>query len=325
MLINMLITIDGGTTNTRLTLIENGKITDRIKKKVGARDSLDGSPLKNAVRDGISELLGRNDLTESRVDAVVLSGMIGSASGLAEIPHITAPAGRKELSRALVQLNIPEICSVPLTFIPGVKTFSCLGKDRTVSELSALAAGCDIMRGEETEIVGILSAYGENTRGAAVILPGSHLKIVRTDVEGRIVDFSTSISGELMRAAAENTILSQSLQGVFPKKADEDWLRAGFDAAGKLGLNSALFKIRILSNFASVSPEKLYAYLMGAVFREDVLSAASAGKVITGGSDPFRHALSTLLRDLCEVKELDDDLAENCSAIGAEAILTGAD
>lgn len=316
----MLITIDGGTTNTRLTLIENGNVIDRIKKKVGARDSLDGSPLKTAVRDGIRELLSGNSLTENRIDAVVLSGMIGSASGLAEIPHILAPAGKNELAGSLVRLEMPEICSVPLTFIPGVKTFDSLRKDGMTAELSALAAGCDIMRGEETELVGILESTGIPRKSASVMLPGSHLKLVRLDAEGRIVSFTTSMSGELMRAAAENTILAQSLQGVFPKKADDDWLRAGFDAAGKLGLNSALFKIRILANFASVEPEKLYSYLMGAVFREDVLAASRSETVVIGGSEPFRSALSTLLGGLCDVKTLDDALAENCSATGAEAI-----
>lgn len=322
----MIITIDGGTTNTRISLVSDKTIRDRIKTRVGARDSLDGTPLRETVRDGIKELLARNRLSENDITAVALSGMIGSESGLKDIPHILAPAGKEELRQAAVRADMPEITGIHMYFIPGVRTFGtdAFTQNMSAAEICRSATDCDIMRGEETELVGITEAFpsviGENT---TVILPGSHMKLIRTDSAGRITGFRTSISGELIRAIAENTILSHSIGNIFPGKADEEWLREGFDFAGRNGLGDALFKIRVMANFAGTSPEKLYAFLTGAVLREDVIAAAESERVVIGGSDPFRSALACLLGRRCEVTALDNRLAEECSAIGAEAIVRG--
>ena len=322
----MIITIDGGTTNTRISLVSEKTIIDRIKTRVGARDSLDGTPLRETVRDGINELLERNRLSEDDIAAVALSGMIGSESGLTDIPHILAPAGNEELRRAAVRADMPEITGIPMYFIPGVRTFprDTFRDGMSAAEICCTAAGCDIMRGEETELVGIEEALsGVICENTTVILPGSHMKLIHTDSVGRITDFRTSISGELIRAIAENTILSHSIGDAFPGKADAEWLREGFDFAGRNGLGGALFKIRVMANFAGAAPEKLYAFLTGAVLREDVLAATESERVVIGGSDPFRSAIACLIDKKCEVVVLDDKLAEECSAIGAEAVICG--
>lgn len=301
----MIITIDGGTTNTRLTLIDGGRIIDRIKKSIGA--GVGGDDLKSAVRAGISEIIERN--SGKKVEKVVLSGMIGSESGLCNIPHIIAPAGVDELRKSLVTLEMPEITKLPMVFIPGVKTFSD-ADEKPLCEL-------DIMRGEETELCGIMSRLGK--KAATVLLPGSHMKIINTDENGRIISFCTSISGELTRAAAEHTILQRSINGAFPKKADEEYLRRGFDYAMLHGINEALFKVRVQGNFLKTPPEKLYAFLLGAVLRDDVLSAKSrGGLVIIGGSDPFRSALDVLISG--EKLLVDDEISEMAAAYGAELI-----
>ena len=45
----MIITIDGGTTNTRISLVSDKTIRDRIKTRVGARDSLDGTAFRRTT------------------------------------------------------------------------------------------------------------------------------------------------------------------------------------------------------------------------------------------------------------------------------------
>ena len=59
------------------------------------------------------------------------------------------------------------------------------------------------------------------------------------------------------------------------------------------------------------------------MLREDVIAAAESERVVIGGSDPFRSALACLLGRRCKVTALDNRLAEECSAIGAEAIVRG--
>ncbi len=311
----MIIAIDGGTTNTRLTLIASGRVIGRVKRRAGARDGGNGgnAALAEAVKSGIDELLGSCGVTEGDVRLIALSGMIGSETGLACVPHIVAPAGTEELRAAVSVRRMPEISPLPFAFIPGVKTFS----DPANAPLEAM----DVMRGEETELAGILSRFGTGRRVTAV-MPGSHLKIVDIDERGRICAFRTSLSGELSRAAAENTILRQSLGEVFPRVADGEYLRRGFDYACEHGVNEALFKVRIQANFVrAASPEQLYAFLMGAVLRDDVRSILSTGgHIVVAGSDPFRSALRELLGGAAAI---DDGLAENAAAIGAELITRG--
>lgn len=298
----MIISIDGGTTNTRLSLVAEGRVVDRLKLRVGARDKR--CELSASVRDGISRLLSANGLNESAVSHAALSGMIGSESGLCNIPHITAPAGLHELKNAVVQTDIPEITSLPMRFIPGVRTFT----DPKSKPLDSL----DIMRGEETEIVGTLHMTG--LRGdLTMLMPGSHMKIVEVR-EGRITAFRTSISGELSRAAAENTILKQSIGDAFPRLADTEFLREGFDYAEKHGINEALFKVRVLANFIGATGEQLYSFLLGAVLRDDVRSVkATGGRVLIAGSEPFRTALG----ELTGGELVPEDVSENAAAVGA--------
>ena len=69
--------------------------------------------------------------------------MITSEFGLYNLPHITVPAGIKELYDAMKEVTIPEISEIPFVFIPGVKVTG-EGLHKT-----------DMMRGEETELVGL--------------------------------------------------------------------------------------------------------------------------------------------------------------------------
>ncbi|MCI8387185.1 MAG: hypothetical protein HFE63_01810 [Clostridiales bacterium] len=314
----MIITIDGGTTNTRFTLIESGKIYDRLKLQVGVRDTAisGSSALSSAVRDGISELLKRNDLCERDISSIALSGMICSESGLYNSVHVITPTGIDELRQHSVRVMMPDITQIPMIFIPGVKTFD----SPSISELS----GLDIMRGEETEIIGILSSIHPPERHITALMPGSHMKIVSLE-NRQITSFRTSLSGELIRAAAENTILNRSLSGVYPHIADEEYLRRGYRYAKLHGINEALFKVRVQANFIDgVTSEQLYAFLMGAILHDDIRSTIeTGGDIIIAGSNPFRSALAVLLGDEGQnVTVLPEKLAEECSAIGSELIVS---
>lgn len=313
----MIIAIDGGTTNTRLTLIDCGRVIDRVKRRVGVRDTLKSgnSTLSEAVKSGVSELYEKHPELCKDVKLIVLSGMIGSESGLCAVEHIPAPAGINELRKGAKKIFLPEISNLPFVFIPGVKTFT----DPRKTDLSKL----DVMRGEETELIGIIASLGDTAGPIVAIMPGSHMKIVDIDANGRIEMFRTSMSGELIRAAAENTILYQSLGNVYPKHADDEFLQRGYDYAEKHGINEALFKIRITANFiGDAKSEQLYAFLMGTLLRDDINSILSSeGNIIIAGSDPFRSAIASLLQNKTrQFAVLPDELSEECSAVGAEII-----
>ncbi len=152
---NWIITVDGGTTNTRACLWKGETLVSRAGREVGVRcTAVDGNNnrLKEAVRDCIREALASAGAPEGELKAILASGMISSNVGLAEVPHCPAPAGAKELAAAARQVVMPEISSVPITIIPGVKN--------PVDPVDLQSfGGMDMMRGEEVETLALLGAY----------------------------------------------------------------------------------------------------------------------------------------------------------------------
>ncbi|MBQ8388647.1 MAG: 2-dehydro-3-deoxygalactonokinase [Clostridia bacterium] len=301
------ITVDGGTTNTRLYLVCDGSVVAEEKLSVGARNGAEA--LKSAVKDGISRLLDGCGITENQVTAILASGMITSEYGLCNLPHITLPAGRRELREAMERVEFPEISALPWYFIRGVKSVG-----ETLEET-------DVMRGEETELMGILD--GDAASGALYVLPGSHSKHVSVDGEGRIVGFCTMLSGELFAAVMQNTILRDAADFEHNTVIEEKLYR-GYEYCRDRGINEALFKTRILKNLFAASKEECYSYLLGCVLCHEV--GAIIGRpeeaVIIGGQKQFRLALSSLLRRYGEkrVVTLSDEAVARSTALGAVKI-----
>ena len=75
------ITIDTGTTNTRVTLWKNKKAIYKSSREVGVRDTaVDGNNLrlKASIKDGIEEVLLKNNLHLDDVSNIIATGMITS-------------------------------------------------------------------------------------------------------------------------------------------------------------------------------------------------------------------------------------------------------
>ena len=187
------ITIDSGTTNTRVSLVIDGRIADTRKFNVGAKKGMEnGQLLRDALRGDIADILQTNGMNEEQIECILASGMITSEFGLVNLPHIIAPAGAKELHESLYRCSLPEISRLPFVFVRGIKT----GGDALEN--------VDMMRGEETELLGSFEGAG------TYILPGSHSKIIEVDEQGRVVRFKTMLTGEMIAALSQNTILTGS-------------------------------------------------------------------------------------------------------------------
>ena len=304
------IAIDGGTTNTRLSLVEDGRVTATVARSVGAGSNTeDGSLMKQTVREGLAELLGRKDLTEKDVTAVIASGMITSERGLHCLPHTTAPAGLRELHETMEIVSIPDACPLPIHFIRGVRT---IGDSPTM---------CDMMRGEETELQG-LPRY-EN---AVYVLPGTHSKIVETDEMGRIARFHTHMTGEMAAAISSHTILGQAVS-LKTTEADNEALLAGYTTASEQGISAALFKVRIGKNLFSYNEKQTYGFFLGAILASEVdaILRAEAPLVVIGGKRVLREALALLLRTVGDkqIVCVSDAEAAEAPALGAVRIFEG--
>lgn len=275
--------VDGGTTNTRVTLMENGQAIGTRRIPLGARAGIDGTQtLKDALREAISDLLHEHSLAESDVCRVLASGMITSEFGLCALPHLQAPVGIAELHASMHDATFAEITSIPFTFIRGVKM------------LGNALDGTDMMRGEETELMGLVSASdGE----CLYILPGSHSKLVEIDRNGRIVRFSTMLTGEMIAALSQGTILRDAVDLSVTALCEKKLLE-GCRYAAEHGINEALFKVRILKNLFSATAVECYSFFLGAILSAeiDAIARSPIQTIVIGGKAQLKRATALLLQ-----------------------------
>lgn len=293
------IIIDGGTTNLRVYLIDgSGSIIASEKAEGGVKyTAIDGnnSRLKVMLRECLEAVLKKASLGYGDIGRCVAFGMITSGLGLLEIPHLAAPAGVEELRAGMQKARFEDICPLEIEFIPGVRNFKGSVDTENVS-------GMDMMRGEETESMGLYSLMGLK-KEALLVLPGSHNKFVHISAEGKILGCMTSISGELLDAITHHTILSGSVGGSFcsAEEYSSELALAGAAECEKSGIGRAAFAGRILGLLGSADRASVQSYLLGAVLYEDYkamksFSGLSEGlEIIVAGKDPVRQALCDIL------------------------------
>lgn len=295
-----IVTIDAGTTNTRSSLWQDGKLIAQAQLEIGVRTSaINGHnlELKQALRDTMLMVLAKAGVPVSDVALVLASGMITSSMGLLELPHLIAPVGIAQLAEGMRRVDMPEVCTQPLWLIPGVRN--------AVQQVGLHNhEAMDMMRGEETEVIGLLSRLGLEGR-AMLIMPGSHTKLVSIDDEARIAGCASTIAGELLQVITQGTLISGSLDAMFAQSFLPDMVLAGAAAAQNTGLARACFNVRILAQFTEVQRNERANYLLGAVLSGDVLALKNSSaiqmrpdtRIVIIGKPLLRDALALLIAE----------------------------
>ena len=289
----MYIVIDGGTSNTRFYTVDRSRVTPCAHAGVGAGDPA-----------GLAAFV-RATLATLPTDApVIASGMITSPTGLYALPHLRAPVGIDELHRGMQRVLLPEISPQPFYFIPGVRTDE------------------DMMRGEETELAGLTPRLSPD---AAYILPGTHSKCILINGEGKLCDFCTMLTGELLAAVKNATIIGQSF--TFCEEFLEEFLCQGFDYCRRYGIDQALFRCRTLALLHRCTPQEVYSFCLGAVLCPEVerIRQIPVQRLYVGGKRELRLPETLLLQRYSgkEVCCLPETACANAVPNGAVRIFTG--
>ncbi|MDI6871430.1 MAG: 2-dehydro-3-deoxygalactonokinase [Bacillota bacterium] len=335
------VAIDGGTTNTRASVVDLESLAVRAtaRRAAGARNTgaQGRESLEAATAEAVSSALEQAGVVEEEVAEVVASGMITSEAGLLDVPHVVAPAGVREVAQGTVRRLFPPIWPAPITFVPGVKVLEVpyqSGRPVPVERIMTQ----DIMRGEESETLGLLHLL--KLRGPAIfVLPGSHTKLLLVDEENRITTSVTTIAGELASAVASATLLARSLESGNLGTVDEEAALAGFEAARRHGLGRSLFSLRLLHLLAATNVDQRKSYLWGALVAGDVaaleadprlgpLARGEHGEValLIGGSDPLRSFFGLIFRQWAasrpalHVNVLAPEVVAQASAVGATLV-----
>lgn len=298
---SVLLIVDGGTTNLRVTMLdsENHQILAITKAEGGVKNTaIDGNNerLKLLLKECIQKVLEKTGKTVSDVKRCIAYGMITSGMGLFEIPHLSAPASVLDLRKGIKTAIFEDILPIKIEFIPGVRNFYGNVNPDNVSLM-------DMMRGEEVESVGLYSLLNLH-EDALFILPGSHNKFVHMDKEGRIIGCMTSISGEMLDAMTHHTIISGSVDGDFCSEENyqSNYAINGARECLRCGLGRAAFAGRILQTLGGLEKSTIQSFILGAVLAEDCKALQSFAdgsaniKTYVAGKAPLQQAVYDVLK-----------------------------
>lgn len=241
--------IDCGTTNTRVYILnEENRIVAEGARKVGVRNtSMTGSKdaLRNGVCEAIVEAAELAGIKPTDLEFAIASGMITSEIGLLEIPHLVAPIGLDELAAnvRLVQGGEALPIDIPILFIRGIR--NNYGDNATLRDIRNV----DFMRGEETQVVGILEEFAV-TEPVNIIVLSSHTKIIHADAAGKIVASLTTLSGQLYEAILKETMIGKSLTENNTEKSGgysfEEVVAIATEVANEVGLDRCMMIPRFM-------------------------------------------------------------------------------
>lgn len=288
------IAADWGTSNLRVWgLNRDNQVVAETSSDQGMA-KLDRSGFEPALLALTSDWLPQN-----RQTPVVCCGMVGARQGWIEVPYRQVPCkpvrfdavGRPETqdSRLLVFI------------VPGVKQTE---------------PAPDVMRGEETQIAGIIS---DDPQFAGVLcLPGTHTKWVRIHA-GEIVGFRTFMTGELFSLLSAHSVLRHSLDGT---GTDGREFAASVEAmaAEPAQLAARLFSIRAQSLVSELSPATAKARLSGLLIGAELAAAKDdwSGQAVTiVGNGPQAELYAEGLRALGQEPRMVD--AAHVTLVGLQS------
>jgi 2-dehydro-3-deoxygalactonokinase len=215
---------------------------------------------------------------------VLLCGMVGSRNGWVEAPYAPCPADALSLAALRVRFTADE---TDISIVPGVVAKS----DHDAP---------DVMRGEETQLIGALALRPELSQGRHLLaLPGTHTKWATIE-DGRITHFKTALTGELFALLRDHSTLVK-VGGDEGLSAGEGFTR-GLEryAAAPGDLLHQLFEVRSRQLIDGWGAGFALDFLSGLLIAADVergarMTAADAPITLIGDpllTDRYAQALS---------------------------------
>ncbi len=209
---------------------------------------------------------------------VLMSGMTSSSIGIRELPYAPLPFSM-DGSNAIVKE------------LPAGKDFP-----HAVWMISGVSSHKDIMRGEETQLVGLASLDNKMfpNEGAVCIFPGTHSKHVRVE-KGRVVDFKTYMTGELFQLMIHHSILKDAIaednkQGLLAG-SETDAFCLGIKESGTSNLLHNLFSIRVNHLFGRSTKWENLFHLSGLLIGSELRSLTNEERgriLLCSGSNMYQ-------------------------------------
>jgi 2-dehydro-3-deoxygalactonokinase len=268
------IAVDWGTSSFRAYRLDaDGGILDRRSAPLGIMQ-IEDARFAKALESQVGDWLAAGEAQ------VVMSGMIGSRQGWLEVPYASCPARVDQIVAGVREVRWE---GHRAWIAPGLST-----RDP--------ASVPDVMRGEETQIMGVLDQLPAS---AWICLPGTHSKWVEVR-DGTVVRFSTHMTGEVFALLRAHSILGRMMSDA---PTDPQWFAAGVRRAQDSGgLLHHLFGVRAQGLFGELPDEVSASYLSGILIGHELVAARSASSAVflLGAKtlvEPYQHALRQFGRE----------------------------
>ncbi|CAG5008484.1 putative 2-dehydro-3-deoxygalactonokinase DgoK1 [Dyadobacter sp. CECT 9275] len=296
---NFLLGCDWGTTSFRLRLINvtSGRVVGELMSQDGIAKT--NIAWKQPEWGGLSRMAFFCKCLKQQIDTLaskqgfnpegiplVVSGMASSSIGMADVPYTSLP----------FSLNAEE-----LNFL---RVSATVDFPHEMILVSGLKTDTDVMRGEETQLIG-LSGLIEipAEQETVVILPGTHSKhnYIRNNV---LVDFKTFMTGEVYELLTKHSILKDSVEPFHQsawRKEDRDAFIQGVRDGSSSPLLQKMFTVRINHLFSQLDKSANSFYMSGLLIGSELSYLADENDrrplVLCGGSqlsDLYNTAMDIL-------------------------------
>jgi 2-dehydro-3-deoxygalactonokinase len=201
-----------------------------------------------------------NEPFSGEVNQVLISGMASSSIGLEELAYAEVPFSLDGENALVASIAKTDDFPFDIFLISGVRVID------------------DVMRGEETQILGLVTSnnFIDPNTDVICILPGTHSKHIVIK-HFQVVDFKTYLTGELFQLLSTKSVLKGSVEhqlGI--EELNELNIQAFYrgidDSAPPLTLLNKLFSVRTNDLFGVMTKEDNYFYLSGLLIGNEIRS-----------------------------------------------------
>jgi len=248
--------------------------------------------------------------TESALNKLplIISGMASSSMGIIDLPYKEMPFS---VDGADLEIKV-------------IESDNFFGNTIIIS---GARTNNDVMRGEETQLVGC--SHNSGKEETIYIFPGTHSKHIHVK-EGKATHLSTYMTGEFFELLSQKSVLSTSV------KESEDLhfekhpasFEQGVKDSKEMNLLQGCFRVRTNDLLGKYTAHENHFYLSGLLIGTEMAELLSKGyskiTLVSGGklSNYYRSAFNVLnsTRSTLEVQDADEAVAKGQYKIYEKAL-----
>ncbi|MEX0770519.1 MAG: 2-dehydro-3-deoxygalactonokinase [Balneolaceae bacterium] len=231
---------------------------------------------------------------------VVLSGMGSSSIGLRELPYSRLPL---DLNHPVLKMEILERTS---------------GFPHEIFLISGLQSSNDVMRGEETQLLGIV--YQHQLEDGFCILPGTHSKHM-TIQNSHLTQFKTYLTGELFDLLGSQSILKNSITSPPEDAPISETFEEGIQKSADQNLLHSLFQIRAGDLLYKTGQAANYDFLSGLLIGTELKDLKEDSAPILLAGEKRLQAYYSRALNFLQLNHLSVDPDEDLTLLGHHILM----